>query len=111
MVSYANGSRNAVLIEGDINKENIPDFSKAVAIEIGDAVSSVANYAFSNCTGLTSLTIPDSVTSIGESAFVGCTGLTDVTIPDSVTSIKYDAFSGCTGLTGVTFDGTTVPIG
>ncbi len=38
------------------------------------------------------LIIPDSVTSIGEWAFSGCSGLTSVTIPDSVTSIGNYAF-------------------
>ena len=36
--------------------------------------------------------IPGSVTSIGDYAFYGCTGLTSVTIPDSVTSIGDGAF-------------------
>ena len=36
--------------------------------------------------------VPSSVTSIGEYAFYNCTGLTSVTIPDSVTSIGEDAF-------------------
>ncbi|MDO4972333.1 MAG: leucine-rich repeat domain-containing protein, partial [Bacteroidales bacterium] len=44
--------------------------------------------------------IPNSVTSIGNWAFYGCTGLTSVTIPNSVTSIGDDAFYGCTGLKG-----------
>ena len=59
------------------------------------------DYAFYNCTGLTSVTIPDCVTSIGEYAFSGCSGLTSVTIPDCVTSIGESAFSGCSGLTSV----------
>ena len=71
---------------------------------------SIANYAFSGCTGLTSVTIPDSVTSIGY-AFSGCTGLTSVTIPDSITSIGSSAFSGCTGLTSVTIPGSITSIG
>ena len=57
--------------------------------------------AFSNCSGLTSLTIPSSVTSIGEYAFDGCSGLTSLTIPSSVTSIGWGAFCGCSGLTSI----------
>lgn len=67
---------------------------------IGEGVTSIGNYAFCDCTGLTSVTIPSSVTRIGFSAFRDCTGLTSVTIPSGVTSI-YSAFSGCTGLTKV----------
>ena len=68
----------------------------------GKSVTSIGYGAFSDCTGLTSITIPDSVTKIGTMAFFWCTGLTSVTIPDSVTSIGYSAFFGCTGLTDVT---------
>ena len=57
--------------------------------------------AFSDCSGLTSLTIPSSVTSIGEYAFNGCSGLTSLTIPSSVTSIGWGAFCGCSGLTSI----------
>lgn len=42
------------------------------------SVISIADYAFSGCTGLTSITIPDSVTSIGDSAFANCTSLKTV---------------------------------
>ena len=54
-------------------------------------VTSIDQYAFYNCSGLTSVTIPNSVTSIGNSAFENCSGLTDVTFPENV-NIGYDAF-------------------
>jgi hypothetical protein len=41
-------------------------------------VTTIGDFAFYNCTGLTSIVIPDSVTSIGSSASEGCSGLTDV---------------------------------
>ena len=70
------------------------------------SVTSIGEYAFYNCNGLTSITIPTGVTSIGEYAFFGCIGLTSVTIPNSVTSIGEMAFFYCIGLTSV-----TIPIG
>ena len=64
-------------------------------------VTSIGNYAFAECSGLTSVTIPGSVTSIGEYAFSYCSRLTSVTIPGSVTSIGNYAFYNCSGLTDV----------
>ena len=67
------------------------------------SVTSIGEYAFSLCTGLTSVTIPNSVTSIGTFAFYGCSGLTSVTIGNSVTSIGSAAFSN-SGLTEINVD-------
>ena len=39
---------------------------------LGNKITSIGDYAFSSCTGLTSITIPSSVTSIGSSAFYNC---------------------------------------
>ncbi len=65
------------------------------------SVTSIGEYAFSVCTGLTSIEIPSGVTSIGYEAFKGCTGLTSIEIPSGVTSIGVSAFCGCTGLTSI----------
>ena len=48
------------------------------SIVINDGVTSIGDYAFSDCSSLTSVTIPNSVTSIGTSAFVYCSSLTSV---------------------------------
>ncbi|MBD5392071.1 leucine-rich repeat domain-containing protein, partial [bacterium] len=74
-------------------------------------VTSIGNYAFSNCTGLTSVTIGESVTTIGTQAFWNCTGLTSVTIPGRVTTIESHAFYSCTGLTSVTIGESVTSIG
>ena len=58
-------------------------------------VTSIGDYAFSGCSGLTSVTIGNSVTSIGSNTFYDCSGLTSVTIPNSVTSIGDNAFYNC----------------
>ena len=75
---------------------------------LGNKITSIGDYAFSGCTGLSNVTIPSSVTSIGRYAFNKCTGLTSVTILSSVTLIDRYAFSSCTGLTSVTISGDDV---
>jgi autotransporter-associated beta strand protein len=77
---------------------------KAGAYTLPGSVTSIGDYAFYYCTGLTSISLPASVTSIGKTAFFSCTGLTSVTIPGSVTSIGDYAFYYCTGLTAITVD-------
>jgi len=91
---------------------------------IGSNVKSIEEYAFSNCTALTSVTIynsiknigsgfpgcinltsitfHESVTSIGEYEFADC-DFTSITIPESVKIIKGGAFANCVYLTSVTF--------
>ncbi len=76
----------------------------------GHPVTSIGDYAFRDCTRLTSVTIPGSVTSIGDSAFQTCNSLTSVTIPGSVTYIGDYAFYNC-GLTSVTIPGSVTYIG
>ena len=82
-----------------------------VQIVIESGVTSIGDYAFSWCTGLTIVTIPNSVTSIGDRAFSGCSSLTSITIPNSVTSIGDRAFSGCSSLTSITIPNSVTSIG
>ncbi len=91
-----------------------PWFDSAGAITnvvIGDGVTSIGNFAFSQCTTLTSVTIPDSVTSIGSDAFQDCWVLGAVTIPSSVTSIGSNAFYMCQNLTSITIPSGVTSIG
>lgn len=75
-----------------MNGEEVKD------LVIPNSVTSIRNYAFYNCSVLTSVTIPNSVTSIGDKAFYGCKGLTSVIIGNGVTSIGGFAFDGCSKL-------------
>ena len=75
------------------------------------SVTSIGEYAFSECSDLTSIIIPNSVTSIGDCAFLGCSGLTSVTIGNSVTSIGKYAFRDCSSLTSVIIPNSVTSIG
>ena len=78
---------------------------------IPNSVTSIGDYAFYGCTGLTELTLPNSVTSIGTGAFAYCRGLTKLTLPNSVTSIGTGAFAYCRGLTKLTLPNSVTSIG
>ncbi len=61
-------------------------------------VTSIGEWAFSECKLLTKITVPSSVTSIGDEAFFNCQKATAIVIPSSVKSISESAFAGCDGL-------------
>ena len=84
---------------------------KSGAYVIPSSVAAIGDYAFDNCTGLTSIIIPESVITIEEGAFYYCTGLTEVTIPNSVKTIGSGAFAYCTGLTSITIPESVITIG
>jgi hypothetical protein len=59
---------------------------------IPNTVASIGDWAFYECTSLTSVIIPNNVTNIGEWALGYCTSLTNVTIGPSVSSIGASVF-------------------
>ena len=85
--------------------------SGLTSVNIPSSVTSIGDYAFSGCSGLTSVTIPNSITFIGDGAFGYCIGLMDLMIPNSVTFIGDYAFRGCTGLTSMTIPNSITFIG
>ena len=78
---------------------------------IPNSVTTIGNFAFCYCWGLTSIIIPNSVTVIGKCAFEGCIGLTSVEIGNSVTSIGRYAFYNCQGLTSINIPNSVTEIG
>ena len=60
---------------------------------IPDSVTTIGDYAFSSCKGLTSITILNSVTTIGNYAFKGCSALTSIKcLAPTAPTISYNTF-------------------
>ena len=82
---------------------------KTLVVEPG--VTSIADYAFSDCAAMTSATIPESIKTIGFQAFYNCPALESISIPEGVEEIEDWAFGDCRALKEVTVPGTVKSIG
>ena len=83
------------------------DCSSLTSIEIPAGVTSIGDRAFSSCSNLESVTFAEGsqLTTIGGDAFDYCSSLTSIEIPAGVTSIGFAAFSGCSNLNTVYYAG------
>ena len=77
------------------------------------SVTNIADYAFSHCRSLTSVTLPEGVTSIGVWAFHECSNLESITIPKNskLTNIGDAAFYYCSSLTAISIPKSVNEIG
>ena len=81
----------------DYNWNTMPWYSNRTAIKtavIENGVTTIGDYTFCNCTGLTSVTIPNSVTSIiiGNNVFAFCRSLTSIDVDGN--NIVYSSENG-----------------
>ena len=72
-----------------------------VSVEFGpeSKLANIGQYAFANCTALTSIVLPEGLTTISAYAFLGCSALTEIHIPSTVVSMGNSVFEGCSNLT------------
>ena len=77
------------------------DGKKVTDLVIPVGVTRIGEFAFDNCSDLTSVTISDGVTGIGKCAFRKCSNMTSVTIPPSLAIVEGSAFLWCFGLNAV----------
>ena len=70
------------------------------SITLPNSIVTISDFAFVDCSGLTSISLPSSVKEIGVMALAG-TGLTSITIPNNVTSLGDGVLADCRSLTTV----------
>ena len=83
----------------------------SITFASGSQLESIGDYAFYYCSSLTSIEIPAGVTSIGERAFAACISLASIEIPAGVTRIEGSAFNSCSSLTSITIPANVTSIG
>lgn len=107
------GCQNTIIPNGvtAIADEAFYNCAGLTSISIPNGVTSIGYSVFTGCTGLTSVNMANSITSIGEYAFAGCKGLTSISLPNSIATIMDYAFYGCSGLTSVTIPASVTSIG
>ena len=115
LIMYAKGKKDAIFVIPD-SVTSINDFAftecfSLTSVTMPDSVTSIGVYAFYNCSSLTSITIGDSVTRICDWAFANCSSLASLEIPDSVTYIGEYAFYGCSSLTSIEIPDSVTSIG
>ena len=88
------------------NVTNIPAYAfsnlRVTSVSLPDSIVSIGDYAFSCCGSLKTINIPDAVTTIGQFAFQNCERLISIVIPNNVTFIDANAFEYCVNLTSIT---------
>jgi len=75
------------------------------------AYAYIGECAFSGCSSLIEIIIPDGITYIGNGAFGRCKSLSNVILPESLTTIGPRAFSDCDGIKSITIPGSVTSIG
>ena len=96
----ANGNNITSILDGTLSSPTFKGLASS-NVTIQEGITSIGDYAFYNCSSLTSIELPNSLISIGESAFRSCRSLTSLELPNSLTSIGFQAFSVCSSLTNI----------
>lgn len=110
-INYKVTSTNTVAVGENpnfIGNANIP--AEVTKFGTSYAVTGIADWAFTNCSGIDSLTLPNSITNIGEYGFAFCINLESINLGDSVKTMGFRAFQGCSSLSSVTIPNSVTEI-
>ena len=124
LITFADGTSQECDWSGEITQQTMIDaglhdgsswIKEPQTVELGSKVTSINDYTFRGCAGLTSVMVLNGVTSIGSNAFYGCSSLTSVVVEGRTTKEARELFANLSdtnivvgGLTLITFtDGTS----
>lgn len=104
-----NGTKADLVIPEKIGKVTVKSIwgttfvgnKKIKSVTIPSTITSLDDYAFQECSALTTVKLPKTLKRIGVSAFLDCTSLKNVNLPDGLKVIDAEAFSNCKSLTEV----------
>ena len=114
IISFRNQNIRSYVIPSSVTSIGDYAFSDCCSLSeivIPSSVTSIGDSAFSHCYSLSEIVILSSVTSIGDNAFYGCDSLSEIVIPSSVTSIGNSAFRGCRSLSEIVIPSSVTSIG
>lgn len=80
-------------------------------ITLPETLTSIADNAFSFCSGLESIELPNSVTFMGDAAFLYCTNLKEISLPTGITKLGRNAFFHCSALHNIKLGSALTSIG
>ena len=85
----------------EIERSAFEECSKLTTLNLGQALETVGDCAFQNCTNVTKLTFPDATTAIGSSAFARCSSVTEITVGQGLKSVGDYSFFDCGSFTAL----------
>ena len=85
----------------EIGRSAFEECSKLTTLNLGQALETVGDCAFQNCTNVTKLTFPDATTEIGSRAFAYCSSVTEITVGQGLKSVGDYSFFDCGSFTAL----------
>lgn len=96
------GCTGELVVNGNLTKVGSSfKNSKFNKIIFTNAVDSIGNNVFRECTAISSITMPDNLTVIGDYAFMDCSQLVDISWSSNLKEIGTHAFYHCSSITAL----------
>ncbi len=109
--TYKNSIKDVVIGEGITHLGNytFSDYDKLISVSLPNSLETIGEEVFNHCDALKEITFGNSLASIGRYAFSNCDQLQEITLPNSLTTIGEACFYSCDNIS-ITFGNSLVKI-